>query len=184
MKTKEQPIFEKYTFKLGSKEEAEAWVVYVKDRVKNLDKKHNPQTPTCLNEEITADGLVTLSIKTEFYRSNYIINMIYPVVTILQITDVENLHIEGKRENLLISIKALNFPYRVKNILLCLDCENLGDALCITEKDFRRCRNAGKKSWTDFCDVIKNFGFSPAQPIEKWVFGKQDNNRKLLDQDI
>ena len=58
-----------------------------------------------------------------------------------------------------IPIRDAGFSCRVKNTLLNLNCKTLGDVVDLTEVDLLRNPNCGRKSVTNFKEVLASHGF-------------------------
>lgn len=170
---KNMKSMKKYVFKLATKEEADAWVKYVKERIAAFDKRRNSLVPTEVASDTSEEGGVVLLVGNDLYSN--IVEQIYPVsVSPLETQDVNRLFL---------SIDELDVPDRsgrVKTVLKSLGCKNLGDVLFITEKQFKSHKLAGKKTWFWCCDTIEQYGFKPEKPLKGWSFGNVEYNNRLF----
>jgi DNA-directed RNA polymerase subunit alpha len=91
--------------------------------------------------------------------------------------DVEE-ELERKRRLLSARIEELDLPARVVNNLKKMSIERVGDLVAMTEKDVKKLKNFGKKSFEDVKKVLEGLGLSFGMDVDRYIGRGKDEALK------
>lgn len=166
---------ETYSFKFEAKEDAEAWIAFVKQRIKTFDQKYGVFPKTKVFHKILESGEAIISFETTYYEKEYLIKMVMPTILSVPSSSI-TLKAEDLPRKLFIPLSALNISARLKKVLINLNCEYLGDVLTISKTELCLNKMIGKKTWLRLCDFVEEFNFSVNSYPKSW---KPENAEEL-----
>jgi len=92
--------------------------------------------------------------------------------------DAEEEELERKRRLLSARIEEIDLPARVVNNLKKMSIERVGDLVAMTEKEVKRLKNFGKKSFEDVKKVLESLGLSFGMDVDRYLGREKDETLK------